>query len=565
MKASTLREHRIGWRLAWRIAGKIAFEVQFRSAIGLSQGAFGQSVERQIEKARSNAWMNKGMVSIFTAILAGIFGIMIWGFSNDFFTTTPELIWIANALTISLFMLMAFGFLLFWGIMVSTSFISTGAVSISLTLPLSRSDVNKVTLLGYLRLFDAQIITIMLAFPLAYFIATSSLLGTLACFASFLVALALSITCMLLLAIYFHTRIQASGGSRLSTLIRILFTLIWAIAIMGFSISFQLVQYLLPVIQIFAQTLQPYWFYLAFLFPFAFGTVVVQATFISGTPFFWSGIIGALVFAFLGIIGLRWGANFLAKVGGQGIIQTGPTIIRPISVRISPISLAVIRKDLRVALRTPGQALMFFLPLLMMFPMFFSLFFETGVIHVMDILILISIPSIMLSFFSIFFLSVETRGMSYTLSLPIKTRTILRAKSQLITLMSLAIPLVVGVISLFRPFTHPVSYFIAISQIPVVYVSSFIALILFTRVIGKGRLIGFEIGQHVSQLVVVGFISGIFTFIPLGLYGLTVLTLNLGLSIPIEFAHWFGLGMLWLGLIFNYLLGQLFARIFIKD
>ncbi len=565
MKASTLQEHRIGWRLAWRIAGKIAFEVQFRSAIGLSQGAFGQSIERQIEKARSNTWMNKGMVSVFTAVLAGIFGVMIWGFSNDFFTTTPELIWIANALTVSLFMLMAFGFLLFWGIMVSTSFISTGAVSISLTLPLSRSDVNKVTLLGFLRLFDAQIITIMLAFPIAYFIATSSLVGTLVCFTSFLVALALSITCMLLLAIYFHTRIQTSGGSRLSTLIRIIFTLIWAGAIMGFSISFQLVQYLLPVIQIFAQTLQPYWFYLAFLFPFAFGTVVVQATFIPGTPFFWSGIIGALVFGFLGIIGLRWGANFLAQVGGHGIIQTGPTIIRPITVRVSPISIAVIRKDLRIALRTPGQAIMFFLPLLMMFPMFFSLFFETGAIHVMDILTLISIPSIMLAFFSIFFLSVETRGMSYTLSLPLKTRVILRAKSQLITLMSLAIPIIVGVISLFRPLTHPVSYFIAISQIPIVYVSSFIALILFTRVIGKGRLIGFEIGQHVSQLVVVGFISGIFTFLPLGLYGLTVLTLNLGLAIPLELAHWFGLGMLWLGLIFNYLLGQLFARIFIKD
>jgi predicted permease len=556
--------YQLGWRSAWNIAGKIAFEVQFRSAMEMNRGAISGSAEKQIQKARNNAKFNKAMVCIFTGVFAAVFGFIVWGVVSGVISTYSEYTWIMVATTVSLFALMSLGFLLFWGIMVSTSFISSGAASIGLYLPLSRSDAGKIALLGYIRLFDAQIITIIITFPLAYLLATGSALGTLACLGIFLVGVGISITLMLLLAIYFYTRIQASGGSRLGSIIRIVFILLWAVAIMGFSLSLQLLNFILPVIESFAIALYPIWDLLSIVYPFALGTLVVQATGITGTPFIWTNIVASAFYAFLAIIGIRWGARFLVDIGIGQMVMAGPSVIRPVDVKVSRISVAMIRKDLRIALRTPGQAVMFFLPVLMVVPIILQFLGESGAIHVLDVIMLCMTPSFMLAFFAIFFLGIEARGMGYTLTLPLKTETILRSKAQLITCMSIAIPIIVVLLSLVRPFTTPLSYAIAISQIPIVYVSSFIALVLFTRIIGGGRLVGFELSQHVSHMVGVGFISAIFTFIPLGLYGLSWLHVSL-LALPIEFAHLAGLGGLWLGIAFDHLVGKLIALKMLHD
>ncbi|MFX1563831.1 MAG: hypothetical protein ACFFDP_11065, partial [Promethearchaeota archaeon] len=346
----------LGWRSAWKIAGKIAFEVQFRSAMEMSQGALSQSVEKQIQKARNNARFNKAMVCIFTGVFAAVFGFIVWGVVSGAITTLSEYTWIMVAVTVSVFALMSLGFLLFWGIMVSTSFISSRAASIGLYLPLSRSDAGKIALLGYIRLFDAQIITIVIVFPLAYFLATGSVLGALACLGVFLVGAGISITLMLLLAIYFYTRIQTSGGSRLSSIMRLVFILLWAVAVMGFSLSLQLLNFIIPVIESFSIALYPIWDILSIVYPFAFGALVVQVTGISGTPLLWTGIAATGIYALLAIMGIRWSASFLVDVGVGEIVMGGPSIIRPATVKVSRLGVAVIRKDLRIALRTPGLA-----------------------------------------------------------------------------------------------------------------------------------------------------------------------------------------------------------------
>ena len=93
---------------------------------------------------------------------------------------------------------------------------------------------------------------------------------------------------------------------------------------------------------------------------------------------------------------------------------------------------------------------------------------EIGVVHVSDVITFIVMPTIMLGFFSIFFLSVEARGMKYTMTLPIPTEKILKSKAQLITLMAVTIPIVVIAISFFKSFTNVVSFLLAASMVPVV-------------------------------------------------------------------------------------------------
>jgi predicted permease len=557
-------KHKIGWGEAWRIAGKIAFEVQFRSALSMSQGAVTQTVEKQIDKARGNARTNKIMVTLFIGMLAAVFGFTVWGTVTGAFGTLVEHRWVTVAFTVSVFCLVGFAFLVFWGIMVSTSFISTNAAAIGQYLPVSQSDTGKLALLSYIRLFDAQMFTVLLAFPIAYGIATQSILGALACFGAFLISVGIAITVMLILALYFYTRIQSAGGSRLSSIVRLLFIFLWVIAILGFSLSFQLIGMIIPLLESLAISLAPIWFILFFGYPFSMGTFVVLATGIPGTPLFWLDFLAVLFYGFLAFWGVRWARRFLVQIGTGGIVQTGPNVIRPATVEVKGLSMALFRKDLRIATRTPGQAIMFFLPIVMMVPIFLQFIWDVGVISLTDVVISIAIPTIMLGFFSIFFLGIEARGMSYTLTLPLKTKNILKSKAQLLAIMSISIPIFVFIISLFKPLNNPVSYLLSISQIGVVYVTAYLSLIIFTRIIGGGRLTGFQIGQHVSQMIFVGFITFFLAVIPIGLFGSTYLfTRILTESIPI--ASIVGIAGLWSGILITYLLAKLFEVKLLKD
>jgi predicted permease len=557
-------KQKIGWGEAWRIAGKIAFEVQFRSAMSMSQGAVTKTVEKQIEQARRNARFNKITVALFIGILAAVFGFTVWGAITGAFGTLVEYRWVTVAFTVSIFNLMGFAFLAFWGIMVSTSFISTNAAAIGQYLPVSQSDTGKLALLAYIRLFDTQLITVIVAFPIAYGLATQSILGTLACFGVFLISVGLAIAVMLLLALYFHTRIQSSGGSRLNSIIRLLFIFVWVIAILGFSLSFQLIGMIIPLIESFAIILEPLWSILFFGYPFSMGTFVVLATGIPGTPPFWLDFLVVLCYGFLAFWGVRWARRFLVRIGQGGIIQTGPSVIRPAAVKVNGLSWALFRKDLRIATRTPGQAIMFFLPIVMMVPIFMQFIWEVGIISLTDVVMSIAIPTVMLGFFSIFFLGVEARGMSYTLTLPLKTKNILKSKALLLSIMSISIPLFVIAISFFRPLNNPVSYFLAISQIGVVYVTAYLSLIIFTRVIGGGRLTGFQIGQHVTQMILVGIATSFFAIIPIGLFGATYLIIRI-LTESIPIASIVGLAGLWSGILITYLVAKLLEKKLLKD
>jgi predicted permease len=338
-----------------------------------------------------------------------------------------------------------------------------------------------------------------------------------------------------------------------------MFIVLWVVAIMGFSLSFQLLNIIIPLLESLSVLLAPLWYILYFGYPFTMGTLVVLVTGVPGTPPFWVDFIIVLLYGGLAILGIRWARNFLQNIGTGGITVSSTSEIRPVSVKVSGVGIALLRKDIRIATRTPGQAIMFFLPILTIVPIFLQFIFELGVVHVSDVLIFIVIPTVMLGFFSIFFLSVEARGMAYTMTLPLPTERILRAKAHLITIMAVTIPIFLIAISFFKPFTNSVSFLLAFSMVPAVYVSAYISLVLFTRFVGGGRLIGFELGQHITQMIIVGIISAVIAFIPIGFFGVLWAFLAL-MGYPIQVVHYAGLGGLWIGIVFNYLMGKLFAR-----
>jgi predicted permease len=278
----------------------------------------------------------------------------------------------------------------------------------------------------------------------------------------------------------------------------------------------------------------------------------------------WYVPLAALLYAILAYLGVRWSANLLTKVGLAGVVRSATSIIRPVTVKVGRPGVAMIRKDVRVALRTPAQSVMLFMPVLTMLPVLIAFFQNTGPLRVADLLILVATPTMFLSVNAIFFLGFETRGMAYTLTLPLKAETVLRAKTRLITCMSIAIPLITVAVSFFRPLTTVVSLGIAASVLAVVYASSMIALVLFTRFMGGGRLVGFDVTQDIIQSFVVGGISASFAIIPFGAYVVGWFAAVVLLAFPVASAHFVGLGAMWIGIAFNYVLGRVMARTMLR-
>ncbi|MFW9986018.1 MAG: hypothetical protein ACFFDJ_05615, partial [Candidatus Odinarchaeota archaeon] len=78
------------------------------------------------------------------------------------------------------------------------------------------------------------------------------------------------------------------------------------------------------------------------------------------------------------------------------------------------------------------------------------------------------------------------------------------------------------------------------------------------------RLIGFEIGQHITQMILVSFISAIIAFLPIGFFGIFWIIGSIITGI-VETAHLIGFAGLWLGILLNYLIGKILARYSLID
>ncbi|MFX1581669.1 MAG: hypothetical protein ACFFCJ_05560 [Promethearchaeota archaeon] len=554
---------------AWRIAGRLSSEVQFRTNLEMGGGAFRDSIERRVKNARTNTTLNKVAMSI----ILGFF-IAIYGFITRTLTFFPIVLpgihtGIEVAVITSLFLGIAFTLLMFIGLMQSTTYVSCDIASLTLQLPITNNDAEKIAFLGYFRLFDIPILVVLVGFPIALGIATFSILGSLACLATTAITIVLAISVLLLLSHLFYTRIQSLGGSRFRGFIRILFVLFWAFSFVAFSLSYQLISYLIPLIQLLTVTATTFDWILPLLFPFSLGYFVA---FLSGLPGLSSVslitcLIGTLLYITLGLLGLRQSRRILISVSQAPITPQLPTKIKPISVQSSSHHVAIIQKDLRLASRNPSQAIFLITPIATGIILHFSLLSFLSLPFPADtfFFMIIAITPFMIIFFSIFLLSTETHGASLTSSLPLHTRVITQSKALLATFSYLPLFIIQIILLFILPLQNPPFLLaIIVSQIPLVYTTSLIAISLFVRLLGGGRIIGFNVGQHLLQMIGVLLITLIFFVLPWILY-MYIWFDAVRFGIPLIYFHLYVLLGFWAGLFINSIIGFGCSRLLLRD
>ena len=390
------------------------------------------NVAQLVRNAKYNMWISKVLTTIF--ICAFCFVMFIPQLGQTAFQGTPvEFTVIAS---VSTFLAAVLFLIVFMGLQVATSLVSSKIADSLSPLPLSRKEISNVIFLCLIRIFDLPLLTALLVLPIVYLMIGGSMVGGLISVVGTVVTEIFALALTISLARFFYSKVAGGEGrSKWKTLTRILFMLVWMVPAFGTYFVINFAELILRSFTSFTQVLGSSMGLLVMVFPFSFGFLVAYTSNLqaSGIPTLALSAVSSVFYVVFALYCLRWVTTTIRKIGTGKIVggireEVKDTVIRPRGPW-----LGIIRKDLEIASRSPSYAVLFLLPALQVAILAVSFSsFDAGFAVMAGVLIGMSMTTLVLppTMFSI-----EGLASSYTRSLPLRKRTLIVAK----TLLSLVI------------------------------------------------------------------------------------------------------------------------------
>lgn len=492
----------MGWREAWRLASTGYTELSFQAIYALRQGnlpppADATDPAELVAKARRRVAQSKFLVTIVVAMLN--FGTLLFlrpGVARFLAPDSlPHGLYLAGV--IAGLLVLELGLLWWTGLQVLPTFLSSSTLPFFETLPLDERTLDRTALLMLLRLLDAPALAALLLTPVAVGFALDSALAGLAVIPGVVAAIVLSMLLSLYTGRFFVERIQGSRSGRGATVLRWAYLILWAVpafAMYGFiTISPRFFEWLNVLAngggaQELAVVLG--------LFPFPFALLPVIAASPGGAAGAHLGTdpSGALVllvaYGILVVLAARWlarGPRRLAKTlpSASARSATGDTHLFP-----GWVGLAILRKDMRTASRTPGFAFLILLPLLDAVALGLWTYYSNPPPAAAWSIALLAVETagLLAIFFGPAFFAIEVMGYSYTRSLPLPARSLLVGKVTLIALLYLvASALVLGLTALRFAFSPVLFAIFILAELPGIVAAALFELgVLFHRANRRG-------------------------------------------------------------------------------
>ncbi|MCJ7767076.1 hypothetical protein MUP79_01615 [Candidatus Bathyarchaeota archaeon] len=421
------------FRELWRVSSTVTKEVSFQSVFSTRAGSSlprrgSTGVAQLVRNAKYNMWISKVLTTIFICAFGFVMFIPQLG-QTVFLGTSKEFTIIAS---VSTFLAAVLFFIVFMGLQVATSLVSSKIADTLSPLPLSKKEVSNVIFLCLIRIFDLPLLAALVVLPTAYLMIGGSIAGgsisVVATIVTEIFALALTIG----LARFFYSKVAGGGGrSKWKTVTRFLFMLVWMVPAFGTYFVINFAEVILKSFASFTQVLGPSMELLVLVFPFSFGFLVsyvsnLQAASIPTLALSTMSSVLYVVFAFYCF---RWVTTTLRRIGTGRIVGAVRETVKDTIIRPRRPWLGIIRKDLAIASRSPSYAVLFLLPALQVAVLAVSFSsFEAGFVVTTGVLTGISMTTLVLppTMFSI-----EGLASSYTRSLPLRKRTLILAKTLL--------------------------------------------------------------------------------------------------------------------------------------
>ena len=471
------------WRERLRLSNCLYREVTFQAIYALKSGNVFFSGDRKREQegpavAQRRVLQSKLTVAVLFMLtfLASAFALR---YGREFFPTTLSALYFDGTI-ISLVLVVLFSLVWITGLQVALPFVSSQATTALLVLPVTEEDAAWVSFLAFLRLFDAPLLTALIFFPMAVGLALSSVLAGAAVLPGVLATEVLALALSLLTAKFFSRSVSgASGGSLRSLAVRWLYLVLWTIPSLVITIfitfSVQIITALGDWELNAPLTLQAVFA----LFPFPFG--LLAASFatpsVAGGPSNSVTIALALVYFAVVAVSVRW---ILRAPLALSRITTVSNARRLAGTRliVTRPSMAILKKDLRIASRTPAYAFLLLLPLLDAFVL--GLFTYLGspapILAQRYAFAGVTVAVLLATFFGPVFFATEVIGFSLTRTLPLSQRTLILSKTSLIALVYLMAFGVVAVLVASRVNDFPAFVLFAVIELPAVIAAAFLEI-----------------------------------------------------------------------------------------
>jgi predicted permease len=505
---------------AWRLSRLPYKEVVYRSIAeergrmwwgGFGRVRLGEEAQDDYEltgKALRIAKFDKSLVAIFNVLAAVIpftarfFGSPILGLTSS----------------ISLSLAVTFGFTALYAIQTLSSFVSAESSALLSTLPLEQRDYSLVTLFSFVRSVDYIVVGGILSQVIMVAYYTESFSAVLAMLVASVMNAVLAVAVALWFSRMFMNNLSHGGRSRGSSVLRLVFILMWGSLLMGVSLLISLPWYIVPSLEMtLLSSNQPFTMLFCLLHPFSAGITVanigqqITAGPISLIAFLF--MVGYIIIA--GIAGY-WMLKTVKSISHGTDIKMSRETTKDFSMKTRKPLFGFILKDLKISSRNPATAFFFALPVIETVILFFMIA-NLEVLRASTLLVSTFMGGIFVLLMPLALLSAEGKGLEYTKTLPLNVNGIITSKALISTLTYFPVPLILLFIAFLKPLSSPLTMFIPFFVILAIASASVFEIQLFLSSVTKGKIAALI---HDLKKLIVGITTLI---IPLAAYTLVYL------------------------------------------
>ncbi|HXQ93308.1 MAG TPA: hypothetical protein VN739_09915 [Nitrososphaerales archaeon] len=495
-------------REVWKLSRYPYREVAYRSietshGSSTGYGLHGQDLRKRFDRTIGSARTSKIAFAVLGTIGA------FFPFLEYIVAPTPE----ALVSGISLSLAISLAYIVFFSLQILPSFSSGESYTLLRSLPLSDQDFSLVALLSFIRTFDYIAVTTTLVQIFSVALLTHSLIATVMMTAGSLANIVFAMAIALWFSGIFYRNVTRGGRSLTAKIGRTLFLITWGIAAMSIAFLFNFISYALPFFAsaILGSITQPIGLVLSVLHPFSLGlaiTNVVYPGLYSSVPLpprvvllvpryvppllSYISTFGYFILTFFA--GQRTFRSVATITHGYGMIQAKQQVT-DFSLRLQKPLIAYVLKDLRLASKNPSLAFFYATPL-----------FEVITLAVVTVQFpsmratSMIIATVLGCFFTIMIcstlLNTEGSGLDYTLSLPLRGRTIINAKTIIASLTYVPVPITLLAIGLSKHVSSEFTLFIPFVEALSVIAACIFEIAFFVKPRRKDGIAGSGISQE---------------------------------------------------------------------
>ncbi|TFH04239.1 MAG: hypothetical protein E4H14_15200 [Candidatus Thorarchaeota archaeon] len=508
---------------SWRAAGVVAQEVRFKSFLEANPANLAR-VKENPEKI-TKALKSQSRMSIFFSsmilIMLAVLSLAASAFDTDIGNPDATL-----AVGFAVYLTLSFVVIFFLNLTTTTGLFTSGAMKLPSILPLTRTELEQLNFMTFIRIFIAPVILSMTIFPIGCFLIYGPIVGLIA-----LVAcgstVSIAIGALIHVSKWFHKKTHQTDESRLSSIVRVAASLGIVIGMISiYSIGSYLPDLIRFIITLSSSAGEGFFTILALIFPFSFGFLAASIPFSSIISFdtFIASILGTALYAGIALVSFKRSGESLRAITLGGISTSSSGLLKEIKVEIATPLRGMIRKDLQLATRNIGSAFIFAVPIflvVMLFPM--VQYWGEGSMRSITALTALEYANLFGGISLVSVLMFDTQGASIHEGLPVSSKLILRSKTVI-----MMVPYAFSMIALDIVFllNSPISLLILlmpIIQIPCGYVLGMTVGAAVFKIRGGGRAVAVNVTNDQAIGIIAGAVAAGVGIVPLVSYGLAML------------------------------------------